>query len=56
MLLSVWVMYGLWEYSVFIWSKTEHTPIIRVDLLLIYPFMFVVTAIVVYKLIRNTNR
>jgi formate hydrogenlyase subunit 3/multisubunit Na+/H+ antiporter MnhD subunit len=46
-----WVGYGYWEYRVKIWALTEIAPI-RVDLLLIYPVLAIMTfwsLIVLYR-------
>jgi hypothetical protein len=37
-----WIGYGYWEYRVKIWALTESAPI-RVDLLLIYPVLAIMT-------------
>lgn len=37
-----WVGYGYWEYRVKIWALTESAPI-RVDLLVIYPLLAIMT-------------
>jgi hypothetical protein len=47
-----------YEYYIYLWSQNEKTVIIRVDVFLIYPLIFAVSALVYYLLgkIKNTNK
>ncbi len=38
----LWLAYGIWEWRVQIWARTETAPI-RVDLLLVYPLLAILT-------------
>ena len=38
----LWVAYAVWEYRVQVWAETQTAPI-RVDLLLIAPFLIITT-------------
>jgi len=45
--------YLIWEVVVQIWAKTEGGPIIRVDLLIIYPVLVILIIISLYQRIRK---
>lgn len=45
--------YLIWEVIVQIWSGNEEGPIIRADLLLIYPAIGILVIISLYQLIRK---
>ena len=55
-LTSVWLAYFVWEYFVSEWAKSITTPIIRVDLIMIYPILFIITVIIIYILYKNYNK
>ncbi|PCI07295.1 MAG: hypothetical protein COB73_08500 [Flavobacteriaceae bacterium] len=48
-LIALWLAYFIWEYFVQQWSKTESTPIIRVDLIIIIPLLLIATSVIFYK-------
>jgi formate hydrogenlyase subunit 3/multisubunit Na+/H+ antiporter MnhD subunit len=50
-----WVGYGYWEYRVKIWALTESAPI-RVDLLLIYPVLAIMTVWSLLVLYRHGTK
>ena len=52
-LVILWSSYGIWEYHVTQWAKTEQTPVIRVDLVLIIPILIAFTVFTLYKLFRK---
>ena len=43
----LWVIYGIWEIKMFYWSKTVIAPI-RIDLLLIVPFLYIISGLGIY--------
>ncbi len=47
--------YFIWEFSVWLWSQTavEYGAIIRVDLILIYPILFVLIVISIIQQIKK---
>ncbi len=45
--------YLIWEVVVQLWARTEEGPIIRVDLLVIYPVLAILITISLYQRIRN---
>ena len=45
--------YLIWEVVVQLWARTEEGPIIRVDLLVIYPVLLILIIISLYQRIRN---
>jgi len=47
------VLYAIWEIYVQIWSKTETTAVIRVDLFLIYPILIILIFISVIQYLRK---
>jgi len=51
----LWLAYGIWEHSVKLWAENESAPI-RIDLLLIYPLLSILTiwfAIWAWRSTRN---
>jgi|LGVF01.1.fsa_nt_gb hypothetical protein len=42
---SLIILYFLWEISVWFWSKDVEGPIIRVDLIIIYPILIILIGI-----------
>ncbi len=48
----MWISYAIWEYRVSLWAATEVAPI-RVDLLLIYPLLALMTILSVAALWRH---
>jgi hypothetical protein len=45
--------YIIWEVVVQIWSRTEDGPIIRADLLFIYPVLITLIAISLFQLLKR---
>jgi len=45
--------YLIWEIVVQLWSRTEEGPIIRVDLLVIYPVLIMLAISSVYQIMRK---
>lgn len=45
--------YLIWEVVVQIWSRNEEGPIIRADLILIYPILGIMIILSLYQLIRK---
>lgn len=39
--IALFFIYIIWEIYVYNWAKTEATPIIRVDLIIIYSFFLI---------------
>ncbi len=54
-LITLWIAYFIWEYFVQQWSKSETTAVIRVDLILLIPILFIATIIVFYKNYKDTR-
>jgi hypothetical protein len=54
----LFVLYGLWEILVQIWElRSENSgPIIRVDLLIIYPVLLILIIISTIQFIKKRNR
>jgi len=48
--LSFLVLVGVYEFVVYLWMQKQHTPVIRVDVYLIYPLIFVISLVVYYLL------
>ncbi len=49
------IAYAIWEISVWIWSNSlpENDPVIRVDLLIIYPVLFVLIIISIIQYFKK---
>jgi hypothetical protein len=49
--ISLIIAYAIWEISIWIWlnSLPEYDPIIRVDLLIIYPVLIVFIIISIFQ-------
>ena len=49
------ISYVFWELGIWIWAGNlpAHDPIIRVDLMFIYPFLFVLILISVYQYFKT---
>ncbi len=49
------IAYAIWEISVWIWSNTlpKNDPVIRVDLLIIYPVLFVLIIISIIQYFKK---
>ena len=45
--------YLIWEVMVQVWSGTAEDPIIRVDLLIIYPVLIMLAISSVYQIMRK---
>lgn len=52
-MLILWFGYFFWEWQVLKWTENVAGPIIRVDLLLIYPILFIGTLLAIYPTIRK---
>ncbi|HRI84062.1 MAG TPA: hypothetical protein PK536_01305 [Ignavibacteria bacterium] len=52
------VLYGIWEIAVYIWSKNlpPNDPLIRADLILIYPLLIIMIIISIVQLIFSWKR
>ena len=50
----LWLAYGFWEHTVKIWAENETAPI-RVDLLLIYPLLSILSIWFVIWVWRNSR-
>ena len=48
----LWLVYAVWEWRVQIWARDETAPI-RVDLLLIYPLLAILTSWFLFALWRR---
>jgi len=51
---AAWLAYGSWEWYMHEWSKTVVAPI-RIDLLLIVPVIYVLTAFGIYYSLKKSN-
>lgn len=51
--ISLLVVYVIWEIVVQIWAQSEETPIIRVDLIFIYPVLLLFILISMYHYFRK---
>lgn len=51
------ITYSVWEYRVFLWAKTlpEGDPIIRVDLIIIYPILLIFIVISLIQLFKKNK-
>ncbi|VXB17324.1 conserved hypothetical protein [Flavobacterium sp. 9R] len=47
------LLYAVWETYVQFWSKTEETPIIRVDLFILYPILLFLIIATIIQYIKN---
>lgn len=53
------VLISLYEHNVYIWSLTETTPIIRLDIAIAYPIILAITTTifsVVYFILKHFNK
>lgn len=50
------ILYGIWEIYVAQWAKTEPTPVIRVDLVIIYPILLIFILLSVLHIWRNRKK
>ncbi len=46
-------IYLIWEVMVQVWSGTAEDPIIRIDLLIIYPVLIMLAISSVYQIMRK---
>ncbi|VXB26235.1 conserved hypothetical protein [Flavobacterium sp. 9R] len=51
--ISLLVLYVIWEIIVQIWAQSEETPVLRVDLIFIYPVLFFFILISLYHYLRK---
>lgn len=49
----LFLLYFIWEFIVYQWSKTQVDAVIRADLLLIYPILLVLLLISIYQKIKS---
>lgn len=51
----VWLVYFIWEFSVWEWAKDlpPYDPVIRVDLIFIYPILAFLSGISIYQLFKS---
>lgn len=56
--IAAFVLYILWETAIQIWATTlpPGDPVIRADLILIYPVLIILIIISVIQLIKNRSR
>ncbi len=47
------LLYCLWELFVFFWSQKEMTPVIRVDLFVIYPILIALIVISIVQFVKE---
>ena len=49
--IAMLISYIFWELGIWIWTKNlpPHDPVIRVDLMIIYPFLFILILISIYQ-------
>ncbi|WP_392486140.1 hypothetical protein ACER0A_010930 [Haloimpatiens sp. FM7315] len=47
------ILYAVWELYVAKWAKTEVGPIIRVDLIIIYPILIVLIGLSIRQLLTR---
>ncbi|WFD10358.1 hypothetical protein [Tepidibacter hydrothermalis] len=50
------ISYGIWEFYVARWAATESGPIIRVDLVVIYPILILFIFLSLGQLFKRKNR
>jgi len=50
---SLLVLYVVWEFIVQIWAQSEETPVLRVDLIFIYPVLLFFILISLYQYLRK---
>ncbi len=53
--IAFFVLYVVWEIVVQIWAMSETGPIIRADLILIYPILIVLILISTIQYFRQKN-
>ncbi len=51
----VWVLFIVWELFVTEWSYFKDENIFRVDLLIIFPFLQIITVYTLIKIFRKTK-
>lgn len=44
------ILYAIWEFYAATWAKTEAGPIIRIDLLIIFPILIVLIVLSIRQL------
>ena len=51
----VWLVYFIWEFLVWEWAKDlpPYDPVIRVDLIFIYPILAFLSGISIYQLFKS---
>lgn len=52
------ITYAIWEFYVYKWAKTlpEGDPVIRVDLIMIYPVLVILIVISLVQMVKNRNK
>ncbi len=51
----LFIIYLIWEVTVQLWGSSVEGPIIRVDLVLIYPFLLLMIILLVIQRIRKNK-
>jgi len=54
-LLSIFIII-IYEWRVYLWAQAEITPIIRVDIFVIYPIIFIIGVLTYFLLGRLNNK
>ena len=52
-LVTIWVLFAIWEITVEIWAANEVGAVIRIDLILLIPILAIVSVIILFKIFRN---
>ena len=52
-LVTIWVLFAIWEITVEIWEANEVGAVIRIDLILLIPILAIVSVIILFKIFRN---
>jgi len=55
-IITMWVVFIIWELFVFRWAQQIEGPIIRVDLIIILPALIGVTGYCIAQIIRPKNK
>jgi hypothetical protein len=54
--IGLFILYFIWEIVVQIWAQSEETPIIRADLLLIFPILIIFMIISLIQYLRKKTK
>lgn len=52
-LIAIWVLYGIYEFIVWRWSQNEIGAVIRVDLLIIYPLLLLLSIFLIFRFFKK---